>query len=171
MMNAGHDTTAISLRNVMFFLLKNPKCLSRLREELGEVLDEDEIVAPYAKVKHLPYLRPCIDESPRMLPPVIFGFPRRTPAEGTAILNDYIAGDTSVSMSAYMVYHQQSVFKDHDSYKLERWLGEEGKSLQPYFVPFSTGARVYIGRNISYLEQTGFGCLFDPPLRICLAVA
>ena len=159
------------LRNVMFFLLKNPKCLSRLREELGEVLDEDEIVAPYAKVKHLPYLRPCIDESPRMLPPVIFGFPRRTPAEGTAILNDYIAGDTSVSMSAYMVYHQQSVFKDHDSYKLERWLGEEGKSLQPYFVPFSTGARVYIGRNISYLEQTGFGCLFDPPLRICLADA
>ncbi|OQE15452.1 hypothetical protein PENSTE_c028G09807 [Penicillium steckii] len=154
MMNAGHDTTAISLRNVLFFLFKNPKCLSRLREELDEVLDEDEIVAPYAKVKHLPYLRACIDESLRMLPPVIFGLPRRTPAESTAILDDYIAGDTSVSMSAYVVHHQESVFKDHNSYKPERWLGEEGKSLQPYFVPFSAGARGCIGRNISYLEQT-----------------
>jgi cytochrome P450 len=26
MMNASHDTTAISLRNVLFFLLKNPTC-------------------------------------------------------------------------------------------------------------------------------------------------
>lgn len=154
MMNAGHDTTAISLRNAMFFLLKNPKCLSRLREELDEVLDEDEVVAPYAKVKHLPYLRACIDESLRMLPPVIFGLPRRTPADGAVILNDYVAGDTSVSMSAYVVHHQESVFEDHETYKPERWLGEDGKSLQSYFVPFSTGARGCIGRNISYLEQT-----------------
>ena len=36
----------------------------------------------------------------------------------------------------------------------ERWLGEEGKALQPYFVAFSAGARSCIGRNISYLEQT-----------------
>lgn len=45
MMNAGHDTTAISLRNVLFFLLKNPKCIAKLREEL----DEDEIVASYGR--------------------------------------------------------------------------------------------------------------------------
>ncbi|KAJ5408548.1 hypothetical protein N7509_002431 [Penicillium cosmopolitanum] len=154
MMNAGHDTTAISLRNVMFFSLKSPKCLAKLREELDGVLDEDEVVASYSKVKNLPYLRACIDESLRMLPPVIFGLPRRTPVEGTAILDNYVAGDTSVSMSAYVVHHQVSVFEDHDTYKPERWLGEEGKPLQPYFIPFSTGARGCIGRNISYLEQT-----------------
>lgn len=154
MMNAGHDTTAISLRNVLFFLLKNPRCMEKLREELDEVLNEDDVVAPYSKVKHLPYLRACIDESLRMMPPVIFGLPRRTPPEGASILDDFVAGDTSVSMSAYVVHHQESVFRDHDTYYPERWLGEEGKSLQPYFVPFSTGARGCIGRNISYLEQT-----------------
>lgn len=154
MMNAGHDTTAISLRIVLFFLLKNPRCMKKLRNELDEVLDEDEVVAPYAKVKHLPYLRACIDESLRMMPPVIFGLPRRTPPSGAPILGEFIAGDTSVSMSAYVVHHQESVFRDHDVYYPERWLGEEAKSLQPYFVPFSTGARGCIGRNISYLEQT-----------------
>jgi cytochrome P450 len=154
MMNAGHDTTAISLRNALFFLLRNPKCLAKLREELDEVLEEDEVVAPYGKVKHLPYLRACIDESLRMLPPIVFGLPRRTPVEGTSILNEYVAGDTSVSISSYVMHHQESVFKDNATYKPERWLGEQGKALQPYFIPFSTGARGCIGRNISYLEQT-----------------
>ncbi|KAL4760661.1 cytochrome P450 [Aspergillus foveolatus] len=154
MMNAGSDTIAIALRNVLFFLLKNTRCMARLREEIDEVLDGDEIVAPYSKVKHLSYLRACLDESLRMLPPVIFGLPRRTLPEGTTILGEHVAGDTSVSISAYVVHHDESVYKDNNTYLPERWLGEEGKSLQSYLIPFSTGARGCIGRNISYLEQT-----------------
>lgn len=138
----------------MFFLLKNAHCMEKLRAEIDSVLDEDEVVAPYAKVNHLPYLRACLDENLRMLPPVIFALPRRTPPEGTTILGEYIPGDTSVSMSAYVVHHNESIFKDHNVYRPERWLGEAGKSLQPYFIPFSTGVRGCIGRNISYLEQT-----------------
>lgn len=64
-----------------------------------------------------------------MLPPVIFGLPLRTPLEGAPILADFVAGDTSVSMSAYVVHHQEPIFKDHIVDKLERWLGEEGKAL------------------------------------------
>lgn len=74
----------------MFFLLKNPHCMEKLRVEVDSVLDEHEVVAPYAKVRHLPYLRACIDESLRMLPPVIFALPRRTPPEGTTVLGEYI---------------------------------------------------------------------------------
>jgi hypothetical protein len=36
----------------------------------------------------------------------------------------------------------------------ERWLSEEGKSLQASFLAFSTGARGCIDRDISYLVQT-----------------
>jgi cytochrome P450 len=57
-------------------------------------------------------------------------------------------------MSAYVVHHDESIFKNHNVYQPERWLGEKGKSLQSYFIPFSTEARGCIGRNISYLEQT-----------------
>ncbi|GLA46410.1 hypothetical protein AnigIFM63604_009883 [Aspergillus niger] len=154
MMNAGSDTTAISLSNVMLLLLNNPRCLEILREEVDSVLDDDEIVAPYDKVKHLPYLRACLDESLRLFPPVSFALPRRTPPEGTMILSDHIAGNTSVGMSAYVVHRNESIFPDPEAFRPERWLGEKGKELQQYFIPFSTGARGCIGRNISYLEQT-----------------
>ncbi|PYH79468.1 cytochrome protein [Aspergillus uvarum CBS 121591] len=154
MINAGSDTTAIALSNVMFLLLRHPHCLQKLREEVDEVLEEEEVVAPYDKVKHLPYLRACLDESMRLYPPVSFALPRRTPPGGTTILGEFVPGNTSVGISAYVVHRNEAVFPEPDAFKPERWLGEAGKDLQPYFVAFSTGARGCIGRNISYLEQT-----------------
>jgi cytochrome P450 len=65
-----------------------------------------------------------------------------------------VPGNTSVSISALVAHRDESVFPQADRYIPERWLGEEGKALQPYFVAFSAGARSCIGRNISYLEQT-----------------
>ncbi|KAL4925445.1 cytochrome P450 [Aspergillus undulatus] len=141
-----------------------PRCLERLRDELDDVLVE-EVVAPYSKVKRLPYLRACIDEGLPMLPPVIMSTPRRTMPEGASILGEFIAGDTWVSMPAYVVRHDEPIFKDHDSYQPKRWLGEDGKALQSHFVSFSTGARACTGRNISYLEQTVLlASLWDPPI-------
>ncbi|KAF2194351.1 cytochrome P450 [Zopfia rhizophila CBS 207.26] len=154
MMNAGSDTTGLAINNALFQLLKIPHCLEKLRSELDAALDEDDIVAPYDKVKHLPYLRARPDESLRILPPVSFGLACRTRPEGTNILGDFIVGDTSVSMSAYVVHHDESIFTDHEAYRPERWLGDEGKALQPLFVAFSTGARGCIGWDSSYLEQT-----------------
>lgn len=154
MMNAGSDTTGIALNNAMFFLLKNPRCMERLRAEIDEVMEDGEVVAPHDRVKHLPYLRACLDESMRLLPPVSFGLPRRTPPEGAIILQEYIPGETSVSISGYVVHRNETVFPEPETYRPERWLGEGGKELQPYFVAFSQGARGCIGRNISYLEQT-----------------
>lgn len=160
MMNAGSDTTAVAISNTMWLLLSNPGCMAKLRAEVDAALDDDEekddvvVVAPYDKVRHLPYLRACIDESLRILPPATFGLPRRTPPEGTYIMGEWVPGDTSVSMSAYVVHHNPAIYHAHDRFLPERWLGEIGKELQPYFIPFSTGARGCIGRNISYLEQT-----------------
>lgn len=154
MMNAGSVTTAIAITNVMYQLLKNPRCLKKLREEVDTVLDPEEIIAPYDKVKHLPYLRACLDESLRLFPPTSHGLPRETPPEGISILNDYVPGGVSVSISALVAHRDEKAFPKADEYIPERWLGEEGKALQPYFLAFSAGARSCIGRNISYLEQT-----------------
>lgn len=154
MMNAGSVTTAVAITNVMYQLLKNPHCLAKLREEVDAVMDPDEVIASYDKVKHLPYLRACLDESMRIFPPTSHGLPRETPPEGINILGQWVPGHTSVSMSAYVAHHDELAFPSSDQYLPERWMGEQGKALQPYFVAFSAGARACIGRNISYLEQT-----------------
>ena len=159
MMNAGSATTAIAITNATLQLIKHPECMRKLREEIdaaledSEDIDQDGVVA-YDTVKHLPYLRACLDESLRLFAPTPQGLPRKTPVDGTNILGDYIPGGVSVAMSAHVAHRQESVFPQADKFIPERWLGEGGKALQPYFLSFSAGARGCIGRNISYLEQT-----------------
>lgn len=154
MLNAGSDTTALAMNNVIHWLLKNPKCLERLREEIDSVMKPDDIIASYDQVRYLPYLKACLDESLRITPPITYGLPRRTPPEGLEILGEWIPGDTTVEMSAYVAHRDPKIFPDPELYNPDRWLGEAGKKLQPFFITFSTGARGCIGRNISYLEQT-----------------
>ena len=153
MMNAGSVTTAIAIANCLYQLILHPSILKQLREEVDAVLDEDEVVAPYDKVKHLPYLRACLDESLRLFPPTPHGLPRKTPAEGLWVNDVFVPGNTTVSISALVAHRDESAFPEADLFKPERFLGDAGKSLQPYFLSFSAGARGCIGRNISYLEQ------------------
>lgn len=153
MMNAGSVTTAIALANVMYQLLKHPDIMARLQEEIDSVLEPEEIVAPYDKVKHLPYLRACLDESLRLQPPTPQGLPRKTPPEGATIMGHYVPGNTTVSISALVAHRDEEAFPDAERFLPERFLGEKGKELQSSFITFSAGARGCIGRNISYLEQ------------------
>ncbi|BCS22405.1 cytochrome P450 [Aspergillus puulaauensis] len=154
MMNAGSVSTAVAINNVMLMLIKHPEILRKLREEVDAIADEDEVSISYDKVKDLPYLRACLDESMRVLPPTPFGLPRKTPPEGCDVFGQWVTGKTSVSMSSYVAHRDEKVFPDPEIFRPERWMGEEGKKLQPYFITFSAGARGCIGRNISYLEQT-----------------
>ncbi|KAJ6096342.1 cytochrome protein [Penicillium sp. IBT 16267x] len=60
----------------------------------------------------------------------------------------------SVSISAYVVHRDSAIFPEPETYRPERWLGDAGKELRPYFVAFSARARGYIARHICYHEQT-----------------
>ena len=135
MMNAGSATTAIAITNVMFQLLKNPPMMQRLRTELDKALqseDEDEnddAVVPYDKVKYLPYLRACLDESLRLFPPTPQALGRETPKEGVSIIDDFIPGGVSVGMSALVTHRGEGTFPQAEKFVPDRWLGEEGKNL------------------------------------------
>lgn len=153
-MDAGSDTTAIALTHVLYYLIKNPRSLAILREEVAEVMSE-EAIAPYAKVKNLPYLKACLDESLRLSPPVSRGLERRTPPGGMQIAGETIPGDVAVSVPTYVVHRDPTIFSEPNEYRPERWFedGERAKQMRDAFIPFSTGARGCIGRNISMIEQ------------------
>ena len=80
MLNAGSTTTAIAMANVLYQLLKHPKVMKRLRKEIDSVLEADEVIASYDKVKNLPFLRACLDESLRFSP-TTHGLGRETPPD------------------------------------------------------------------------------------------
>ena len=120
--NAGADTTSIAITQVMFNLIRHPEHLQTLRTEVDSALgtSREHIVTPYAAVKDLPFLRACLDESLRLMPPTPHGLPRRTPAEGTNIMGQWIPGETSVSMTAYAAHHDPSIFPAPTEFQPQR---------------------------------------------------
>src|SRR6478752_2729480 len=99
--DAGAETTAIALTHILQLLISHPKQLEKLRQEVAGIMEEDDVIAPFGKVKDLPYLKACLDEGLRLIPPVSSGLPRRTPPEGANIMGTWIPGNTSVSMTIW----------------------------------------------------------------------
>lgn len=46
------------------------------------------------------------------------------------------------------------IYPEAGKFMPERWLGEDGRRLQSYFVLFNSGTQACIGRNQTYLEQS-----------------
>lgn len=153
-MDASSDTTAIAITHVLYHLLHNPTNLARLRQELDGAWAQDRIIPRYAVLKNLPFLRACLDEPLRLLPPIAFGLYRKTPDEGMEIDGHWISGGTTVSVPAFTAHRNEDYFEHPEEFRPERWLTDGAKKAQASFIPFSSGARGCIGRNITYMEQT-----------------
>lgn len=157
--NGGVDSAATSLACTLYYLIKNPETLAKLREELDSALSPADSVAPWSKARNLHYLRACVDESMRLSPPVATDLVRRTPPEGTTIDGQRVPGDTAVSISAYTAHRDPMVFPDPEAFRPERWLAKGDdrlKTMLTRFIPFSAGSRSCIGRNVTSLEQQIF---------------
>lgn len=164
-LSAGSDTTASAMTNTIYLLLKHPNALKSLRDELQESLAvagdieglrKQHGVFPYAVVSPLKYLRACLDEGLRHLPPTSIGLLRQTPPEGARIAGQWIKGGVTVSAPTYTIQHDERLFSDPWSFRPERWISgsdEEKQNLKDYVFPFSLGRNACIGRNIAFLEQ------------------
>ena len=165
-LSAGSDTTASSMTNTLYLLLKHPHVLEKLRIELKSALggttaaavepDSQEAVVKLAQASPLKYLRACIDEGLRHLTPTSVGLQRMTPPEGAEVAGHWIKGGITVSVPTYTIHHDPELFPDPWVYKPERWLEgseEERQNQKDFFIPFTLGRHSCIGRNIAYLEQ------------------
>ena len=141
------------MTHLLYYLIKNPLCFLKLRKEVSEAITGDKI-APYSKVKSLPYLKACIEECLRLSPPLPRGIERVTPPAGTHIMGEFIPGNVGVSVPAYVAHRDPDVFPEPESFSPERWFdnGNIGKMRDAY-IPFSAGSRACIGRNITMIEQ------------------
>jgi cytochrome P450 len=143
-------------------LIENPDKMRKLQEEVDSVMStqlddspdgDAPTVASYDQIKSLPYLRAVIDESLRLYPPISHGLPRETPKEGTMIMDQWVSGNTTVSVSEYVAHRDPSVFGRPESFVPERLLGEQGRALQSRFITFSAGARGYWAPDLLSTSQ------------------
>lgn len=84
---AGGETTAASMANVVYYLIKNPRVLNKLRGELEAALGKRDEVGKRVSMKDaqsVPYLQAVIKESLRILPNGLH-FPRVVPKGGLTL--------------------------------------------------------------------------------------
>jgi len=73
----GSETTATLLAGLTYFLLKNPKALKKLTQEIRTKFNSEEEI-DFSGVSSLEYMLACIDEAFRLYPPVPGALLRKT---------------------------------------------------------------------------------------------
>ncbi len=89
---AGSDTTAISTRSIIYYLLKNPECKRKLVEEIDTKNREGKLSESITleQIKRMPYLQAYLYEGLRCHPAVGMSLPRVTPHGGIEIDGRYL---------------------------------------------------------------------------------
>lgn len=150
------DTTASSVIAVLYYLMKNPASLVKLREEIAGA-DLSKSVPMLSQVSKLPYLHAVIREAGRLAPTSTWPIERRVPAGGITIAGMYIPEGMSVGTLAMATHLDRTVFgNDVYTFRPERWLttkAEELRRMEGAFMGFSRGRRVCLGQHIAVLQM------------------
>ena len=161
--SAGGDTTAIALRSVLYHVLRSSGVYARLSAELTKA--QLSVPVSWKAAQHLPYLDACIREALRIHPPIGLGLERDVPSSSHITLPDghRLPAGVQVSMNAWVIARDPATFgPDPDMFRPERWLQEEGESLDVFGkrladmkradLVFGAGSRSCLGKNVSFLE-------------------
>ncbi|KAF9176984.1 hypothetical protein BGZ50_009361 [Haplosporangium sp. Z 11] len=154
---AGSETSSTAITNTLIFLVKNPKALKRLREELDQATasNPEGALPTYDQVRNLPYLTACLNESMRIRPVAVNGLPREV-SEDTVMGGYKIPEGTIVLAQLSQLHWSAEYFPQPDAYIPERWIPEESPfaPVQDFtFYPFSAGTRNCVGKNFAMMEM------------------
>lgn len=176
-MGAGTVTTAWAATTAVFYLISNPDCLHKLKDELlaaqaaAALTETDNTDLPLSVLEKLPYFCAVIQESLRLSYGVVSRLARIAPDE-TLILHPSerdtkpgggscrdnrrnntpwtIPAGTPVSMSQLLILRDERVFPSPSTFRPERWL--EQPRLDRYQVAFGKGSRICLGKDLALAE-------------------
>lgn len=166
---AGSEPAAVSISMILLSLLRNPKCLQKVRQELdqkasqGHFQDTTYGTLTWAESQSLPYFDACVKEAFRLHPAPGLPFERVVPDDGVNIHGQFIQGGTIVGCNAWAIHRRSEVFgEDVESYRPERWLPDDTKNkdsevarikeMEYCIMSFGKGPRVCLGKHIGMME-------------------
>ncbi|XP_021720179.1 cytochrome P450 71A3-like [Chenopodium quinoa] len=145
MFSAGTDTTSTLLEWTMTELLRHPRIMKKLQEEVkaitGEVVDvkEDDL-------EHMKYLKAVVKETLRLHLPVPLLIPRQS-TQDTKIFGYNIPARTGVIINGWAIHRDPDSWDEPEKFNPERFLNSStdfrGHDLQ--FIPFGAGRRMCPG--------------------------
>jgi hypothetical protein len=147
---AGIDTTSDTLMALVWALSRpqNKKHQTILQKEVDTLTPSNVSsfgMPSLVDCDKLPFLDAVIKETLRLYTPIAAGQPRRSPTV-TYIDGFMIPPHTVVSMSAFSLHRNSTVFEDPLTFDPGRWLNPNAASeMNKWFWAFSSGARMCIG--------------------------
>ncbi|PNS18416.1 Isotrichodermin C-15 hydroxylase [Sphaceloma murrayae] len=154
---AGSDTTAISTRAIIYFLLKNPDCKHRLIEEIDDFHSKGKLSEPalLSEANAMPYLQAVMYEALRLHPAVGMSLPRVVPQGGCTVDGVYLPAGCVIGANPWVIHRNKEVYgEDVEVFRPERWMKADTGDMQRFFFTFGSGARLCIGKNISWMEMS-----------------
>jgi cytochrome P450 len=84
---AGSDTTGISLRAILYYIVKDPGVYAKLTDEINSFASTGQISDPvtFSESLKMPYFCACVKEALRMHSAVGYVLPRHVPKGGRTI--------------------------------------------------------------------------------------
>ena len=152
---AGSDTTAISLAAIMYYLVKTPAAMAKLREEVDQSATDGKFSTGHLSFqdsRDMPYLQAVMKEALRLH--AATGLPLwRDVVEGGLEMNGvYFPEGTTVGLNTWCAHYNEQVFgPDASEFKPERWLEAEAEKdtqrldeMNAYYLPVSEPRRILI---------------------------
>ena len=94
------------------------------------------------------------DDSLRLHPVTGLTLPRVVPPEGVTIAGKFIPGGMTVGTSPWIIQRNKDVYGDDvEAFRPDCWLREDTGDMHRFFFAFGAGARLCIGKNISWMEM------------------
>lgn len=131
---AGSDTTAISLRSVLYHLLKEGRAMKKVLDDIDEVVgkrDCFESPITFAESNKMLYLQAVLKEAMRVHPAVGLLLERTVPPGGCEIAGTVLPHGTIVGINPWVLHHNPEVWgEDVDAFRPERWLDADSEQLK-----------------------------------------
>ncbi|KAL2935462.1 Flavonoid 3'-monooxygenase [Bienertia sinuspersici] len=152
MFTAGTDTSSSTTEWAIAELLRHPKILSQVKQELDSVVGQDRLVNE-SDLPNLPYFQAVIKEVFRLHPSTPLSLPRIS-TEPCEINGYYIPKDTTLLVNVWAIARDPDVWTNPLEFKPERFLegGEKpnadvrGNDFE--VIPFGAGRRICAGMSL-----------------------
>ena len=153
-LQAGTDTTSITMSWAMVYLTNYPDIQRKIQEELDQVVGRSR--APqWSDKQNLPYTEAALHELQRRANIVPIGVARRT-RKDCYLRGHFIPADTNVFPVLGAVLHDPKIFPNPKEFNPERFLVNGKFEASPYVLAFGSGKRRCLGETLARIELFRF---------------
>ncbi|MDZ7805212.1 cytochrome P450 [Thiohalophilus sp.] len=157
MIIAGHETSAITLNWVWYFLASYPEVERKLHAEVDGA-DYAQIPG-FDDLEQLPYVKQVVEEALRYYPPVWL-YTRRA-IEDDQLGDYFVPAGTDIFITPYFLHRHPRYWPQPEKFDPERFAEENIREQHKQaYIPFSAGPRRCIGDFFATVEmQIHFGLM------------